>query len=46
MTKLNDLLDLPFPLVLASQSPRRKNLLRQIGFDFNIVIPDVDESGP
>ncbi|MBI2794280.1 MAG: septum formation inhibitor Maf [Ignavibacteria bacterium] len=34
---------LPFPLVLASQSPRRQSLLRHIGFDFTIVNPDIDE---
>lgn len=43
MVRLNDLLRLPLPLVLASQSPRRQSLLRHIGFDFTIVNPDIDE---
>ena len=43
MIKLNELLQLPFPLVLASQSPRRQSLLKHIGFDFSVVNPDVDE---
>jgi septum formation protein len=43
MVRLNDLLRLPLPLVLASQSPRRQSLLRHIGFDFSIVNPDIDE---
>jgi len=41
--KLNALLRLPLPLVLASQSPRRQALLRHVGFDFDVVVPDVDE---
>ena len=32
------------PIVLASSSPRRSSLLRQIGITFEIVLPDVDES--
>lgn len=31
-------------LVLASGSPRRKELLRQAGFDFDIVVTDADET--
>ena len=31
-------------LILASGSPRRAGLLRQIGLDFEISAPDVDES--
>lgn len=30
--------------VLASASPRRRELLEQIGMDFEIVVPDADES--
>ena len=33
-------------LILASQSPRRKQLMTQAGYDFDIVIPDVDETPP
>lgn len=41
--RLNSLLNLPYPLVLASQSPRRSALLTHVGFDFTTVVPDVDE---
>lgn len=43
MLLLNDLLQLPKPLVLASQSPRRQSLLRHVGFEFDVVVPNVDE---
>lgn len=42
--RLNSLLRLPYPLVLASQSPRRSALLKHVGFEFTTVVPDVDES--
>ncbi|MHC4061765.1 MAG: Maf family protein [Planctomycetota bacterium] len=32
------------PLVLASGSPRRKQLLAEVGYKFTIVIPDIEES--
>lgn len=32
------------PLVLASASPRRVDLLRGAGFDFEIVVPQVEEA--
>lgn len=32
------------PIVLASGSPRRRELLEQIGLTFTVVAPDVDES--
>ena len=32
------------PLVLASASPRRVDLLRHAGFEFEIVLPQVDEA--
>ena len=31
-------------LVLASQSPRRRKLLAQLGVDFDVCVPSVDES--
>lgn len=31
-------------LVLASQSPRRVQLMREAGFDFGIVVPEVEEA--
>lgn len=30
-------------LILASGSPRRRELLSQMGYDFEIIVPDVDE---
>ena len=38
----------PFRLILASGSPRRRELLAKMGYDFEILVPDVDEhvSGP
>jgi septum formation protein len=36
-----------FPsLILASKSPRRKDLLNQLGFTFEIVLQDVEENFP
>jgi septum formation protein len=32
------------PLILASASPRRKQLLAEAGYEFSIVIPNIDES--
>lgn len=43
MIVLNDLLHLPVPLVLASQSPRRQALMRHVGFTFSSVVPSIDE---
>jgi septum formation protein len=34
------------PLILASKSPRRSQLLREAGFDFTVQAFDVDESFP
>ncbi|WP_130802346.1 Maf-like protein [Acinetobacter ihumii] len=31
-------------LILASSSPRRKALLEQLGLDFEVIRPDIDES--
>ena len=31
-------------LVLASASPRRRELLQQIGIDFRVVVPDIEET--
>lgn len=33
-------------IILASQSPRRKQLLSQAGFVFDVLSPDVDETNP
>ncbi|MFB2538040.1 MULTISPECIES: Maf family protein [unclassified Acinetobacter] len=34
----------PAQIILASQSPRRKALLEQVGIDFTVHVADVDES--
>lgn len=39
-------LSLSFPLILASNSPRRREILSQAGFDFSVVASDIDESFP
>lgn len=33
-------------IILASQSPRRKQLMEQAGYSFTVVIADVDETNP
>ena len=33
-------------VILASKSPRRRDLLKQIGIDFSIEISGIDESTP
>lgn len=35
-----------FRIILASQSPRRQYLLKDLGLDFEVVVPDVRESYP
>jgi len=37
-------LTLQYPFVLASNSPRRKEILRAAGFEFSVLPSDVDES--
>ena len=39
-------LSLSFPLILASNSPRRREILGQAGFVFSVVASDIDESFP
>lgn len=34
------------PLILASKSPRRQELLRNMGLDYTLVLKEVDESYP
>ena len=31
-------------IVLASKSPRRRELLQMLGFDFSIAVSDIDET--
>ncbi len=37
-------IELPKPLILASQSPRRAQLLRQVGFEFDVIPANIDET--
>ncbi|MFN4902090.1 MAG: Maf family protein [Ignavibacteria bacterium] len=37
------MLKLPYPLILASQSPRRRQLLSQIGLTYSILPANIDE---
>jgi len=37
-------IELPKPLILASQSPRRAQLLRHIGFEVDVIPADIDET--
>jgi len=37
-------MNLKQPLILASASPRRRELLSTLGLDFEVKVPDVDES--
>lgn len=32
------------PLILASASPRRRQLLEMLGLEFRVIVPDVDET--
>lgn len=41
---MNDLLSLSAPFVLASQSPRRRALLEQIGLDFRVEVSPAEET--
>lgn len=38
------MMNLKYPLILASKSPRRQELLRQAGFSFQVQSKDTDES--
>ena len=31
-------------IVLASKSPRRKDILKTMGINFNVDVPDIDET--
>jgi septum formation protein len=33
----------PYNIILASQSPRRQELMRQAGFQFEVRVADIDE---
>ncbi len=43
MIKIAKILNIDKKLVLASQSPRRKKLLEQLGFEFVIIPADINE---
>ena len=40
------MLQLTSPLILASKSPRRHQLLKEVGFEFTVQTKDIDESYP
>ncbi len=40
---ISKLIGLKIPLILASSSPRRKQLLKNLGFKFEIIEPNIDE---
>lgn len=35
-----------YPIILASKSPRRQELMKSMGLDFEVVLKEVDESYP
>jgi septum formation protein len=41
---MQDTFSLQYPFILASNSPRRKEILTQAGFQFSVLPSDVDES--
>jgi septum formation protein len=41
---MQDSFSLQLPFILASNSPRRKEILTQVGFQFSVLPSDVDES--
>ena len=43
---MNDRSAQSFRLILASGSPRRRELLTKMGYEFEILVPDVDEHVP
>lgn len=43
---MQDSFSLQLPFILASNSPRRKEILSQAGFQFTVLPSDVDESFP
>lgn len=42
----SDAMNTSFPLILASQSPRRQQLLREAGFEFEVLVRPVEEIIP
>lgn len=45
MKEISDLIKLKYPLVLASQSPRRRKLLEQLGLKFDVAPSTIHEEG-
>jgi len=43
MVSINEILKLNYPLILASSSPRRRHLLKMLGFEFQVIPPEIDE---
>lgn len=44
-TTTNNRITLSHPVILASGSPRRRELLESLGLTFQIIVPNVDEEG-
>ena len=44
MLNITKLLKLDKKLILASASPRRHKLLKQLGFDFEVIVSNIDET--
>jgi septum formation protein len=44
MLRIAELLNLNIPLILASESPRRKKLLEQLGFGFTVEPASIEET--
>ena len=40
------MLQLKYPLILASRSPRRKHILEEAGFEFRVEVAEVEEECP
>ncbi len=40
------MMNLPCPLILASKSPRRQQLLKDAGFNFKVINREIDETYP
>ena len=43
---MDNILQLPTNIVLASASPRRQQLLKEAGFHFDVILKEVDETFP
>ena len=44
MIRITELINLNVPFILASESPRRRRLLKQLGFEFEVVPANLQEN--